>query len=495
MTSSLTISKTIKSLENKMLDIKEKREATLKALSNLRDNVSKLRSEKARLKATIETMKKEMKEKTKAISLDDVKAELGQLEIEISKLNDKSIEMAKQIENKKATINKLEDKRKKLLDKFKVELEEEERKNLEAASLKARLLEKVKQLLNDKEKAIDMLKKRREELTSLVKEREKVDSEIRILEDNLRISKAELGQLEDQFKASSSRLNRIMKEIGEMEKRLQELGAAESKASSELSKIEKQISKIEIEMATEKTRLESLIDEMNKYTDAYFIDKPKHILEEQLSEVEKQIQSLGQINFMAKDLYYKVYDEVGEVSERVNKLKKEKDSIISLINEMEIKKKQAFLEAFDKVNKNFEGLIAKVHGFGDGQLYLDNPKDVMASGLHIRIVRNGQSIPLESLSGGEKTLVSIMFIFAMQFVRPSPFYILDEVDAALDKLNSKRLGEFIQTLSKESQFIVVSHNDIVISMADIIIGVTSKNGVSKAIGINANDYKVKNKVN
>jgi chromosome segregation protein len=90
---------------------------------------------------------------------------------------------------------------------------------------------------------------------------------------------------------------------------------------------------------------------------------------------------------------------------------------------------------------------------------------------------------LDAFSGGEKTIVAMMFIFALQFFKPSPFYILDEVDAALDKQNSKRLSELVAQMAKDSQFIVVSHNDTVMSGSETVIGVTKAAGVSKAVGV------------
>ena len=97
----------------------------------------------------------------------------------------------------------------------------------------------------------------------------------------------------------------------------------------------------------------------------------------------------------------------------------------------------------------------------------------------MKLTRNGKLIPMESLSGGEQTIMALLFIFALQYTKPSPFYVLDEIDAALDKLNSQRMAELIRNLSKTSQFIVVSHNDYVISKADVIVGIAKYKGSSK----------------
>jgi chromosome segregation protein len=90
---------------------------------------------------------------------------------------------------------------------------------------------------------------------------------------------------------------------------------------------------------------------------------------------------------------------------------------------------------------------------------------------------------LDALSGGEKTLVALMFIFALQLFKPAPFYILDEVDAALDKPNSKNLADLVAKMSKDSQFILVSHNDVVMANSDSVIGVTKSGDISKLVGL------------
>ena len=114
---------------------------------------------------------------------------------------------------------------------------------------------------------------------------------------------------------------------------------------------------------------------------------------------------------------------------------------------------------------------------------MDKPNSPFESGMYIRIKKDGHDYSMDSLSGGETTLVSLMFIFALQMYKPSPFYILDEVDAALDKENSKRMIQLIREMSKQSQFVIVSHNDTVISKADVVFGVTKKDNASRLVGV------------
>ena len=118
---------------------------------------------------------------------------------------------------------------------------------------------------------------------------------------------------------------------------------------------------------------------------------------------------------------------------------------------------------------------------------MEKPTNPFESGLQIKIRRNNKEHSLNSLSGGEITLVSLMFIFSLQLFKPSPFYILDEIDAALDKENSKNMVKLISSMANSSQFILISHNDMVMSGADVVLGVTKINGVSKLVGVKLNE--------
>ena len=154
-----------------------------------------------------------------------------------------------------------------------------------------------------------------------------------------------------------------------------------------------------------------------------------------------------------------------------------------MIGEIEERKKEAFFETFYAVSDNFRKMFTHI-AIGEGILYLDMPNDPFESGLHIKLKRGGKEHTLDSLSGGENSLVALMFIFALQFFKPAPFYILDEVDAALDKENSKNLSKLITSMARDTQFMMVSHNDVVMSSAAMVLGVTKVDSVSKIVGVN-----------
>ncbi|MEM4496892.1 MAG: chromosome segregation protein SMC, partial [Archaeoglobaceae archaeon] len=145
--------------------------------------------------------------------------------------------------------------------------------------------------------------------------------------------------------------------------------------------------------------------------------------------------------------------------------------IIRKINEYEQKKREVFYEVFNAVRRNFIEIIREITN-GEGDIYLDSD-DPFSSGLHIKVKPNNKPVQkLESMSGGEKSLVALALIFAIQMYRPAPFYAFDEVDMFLDGVNVGRVAKMIKKMSKEAQFIVISLRKPMLENADAIVGVT-----------------------
>ena len=150
------------------------------------------------------------------------------------------------------------------------------------------------------------------------------------------------------------------------------------------------------------------------------------------------------------------------------------------MNEIETKKKEQFMKTFEQANNNFQTIFNNLFKKGKACLQLDNPTTPFEDGLSIKVKLLGNRfLDLKSLSGGEKTLTALSFIFAIQEYQPASFYILDEIDAALDKHNSETLSKLIRSYSDRAQYIVISHNDSIISEADTLFGISMVDGISK----------------
>ncbi len=194
-----------------------------------------------------------------------------------------------------------------------------------------------------------------------------------------------------------------------------------------------------------------------------------------------ELTSLNALNAKAPETYLEVSYGYRSMSTRKNSLEAERNSIVKFIEDIEKDKRQTFLDAFDKVDKEIRLIFNKMTE-GNAWLELQNEDDLFNSGISYLIqFPNKPKRESTSISGGEKTLAAIVFVLALQKLKPSPFYLFDEVDAHLDAPNSERLAKILEERSKESQFIMVSLKDSVIQKAKLIYGVFPKNGVSNVV--------------
>ena len=184
-----------------------------------------------------------------------------------------------------------------------------------------------------------------------------------------------------------------------------------------------------------------------------------------------------------------VFDEVQQqytlLTEKKATLEQERSDVMELMSEIEGKKKELFMQTFHAVNTRFKKIFSELSPKGDAYLFLENEVSPFEGGLRVHVKLTGNKfLDIRSLSGGEKVMTALSFIFAIQEYEPASFYILDEVDAALDKKNSEKLANLVRNYAGKAQYIVISHNDNVISAARTLYGVSmDEHGMSKVIGV------------
>jgi chromosome segregation protein len=207
---------------------------------------------------------------------------------------------------------------------------------------------------------------------------------------------------------------------------------------------------------------------------------PEHLTLEQLQNeqrrLQKRLQALEPVNMMAIAEYDVVTDRLTELSDRLETLNQERTELLIRIENFTTLRQRAFMQAFDVVNQNFKTIFAELSD-GDGYLQLEYPQAPLSGGLNLVAHPKGKPVQhLSSMSGGEKSLTALSFIFALQRYRPSPFYAFDEVDMFLDGANVERLSRMVQQQAMLAQFIVVSLRRPMIEAADRTIGVTQARG-------------------
>lgn len=187
---------------------------------------------------------------------------------------------------------------------------------------------------------------------------------------------------------------------------------------------------------------------------------------------------------LALEEYERTQARLEELSEKLTTIEAERTELLLRIENFTTLRRRAFMESFEAIDRNFQEIFAHLSD-GDGSLQLDNPEDPFSSGLNLIAHPKGKPVRrLASMSGGEKSLTALSFIFALQRYRPSPFYALDEVDSFLDGANVERLARVIRQQAQAAQFIVVSHRRPMIEAAERTIGVTQARGAhTQVLGI------------
>jgi chromosome segregation protein len=207
-------------------------------------------------------------------------------------------------------------------------------------------------------------------------------------------------------------------------------------------------------------------------------------LKNQVDRLERRMRGLEPVNMKALEEYNQTDERQRELNDHLNTLGKEKEEIIQRINGYDELKRRQFFEAFEAINFNFQQIFAEL-SHGHGKLELENPDQPFEGGLIIRAQpRDKKMQRIEALSGGEKSLTALSFVFAFQRFAPAPFYAFDEVDMMLDGSNAERLARMVKQQSETAQFVVVSLRRPMIENADHAIGVSLRaDGYSRVVGI------------
>jgi chromosome segregation protein len=196
-------------------------------------------------------------------------------------------------------------------------------------------------------------------------------------------------------------------------------------------------------------------------------------LQSDIMETEKKKLALEPVNLKAIEQFDAVKERFDEIDMRRQTIQRERKAILDAIDKIELEKTRTFMKAYHEINREFSRIFQQLSPGGSSKMILDRPDKPFEGGVSIEARPRGKKISsLEILSGGEKTLVALAFIFAVQEFYPAPFYVLDEIDAALDGPNVHRVSTVIKEFARQAQFMVISHREENIVNADRIYGVS-----------------------
>ena len=212
-----------------------------------------------------------------------------------------------------------------------------------------------------------------------------------------------------------------------------------------------------------------------------------------LNELKRSIKNLGSVNVSAIEEYKEVSERYEFMSAQVADVEKSKNEIEKLIVTLTKQMKEVFVESFDQINSNFTRTFKELFGGGTASLSLSDPENILTSGIDIIVHPPGKIVVhLDALSGGEKALVAIALYFAIMKVRPAPFCVMDEIEAALDDVNVFRFASYLRRMTEKTQFILITHRRGTMEEADVLYGVTMQDeGISKLLELRSTEVASK----
>ena len=412
-------------------------------------------------------------------------------------------------------------------------IEKAEMKDAERRSL-AQKIEEVEVKLKEISKEIESLSKELEALNRKVKGSElpKLSKELESLKNQHSVIREGLIKIESEIEKKELEIKQKESLINERENRVEDIGQKTSELSLRITESREKVEKLNLEIEKlrgEEDRLGEKVKELREKRDEIFarmreleneqnrleyditgyderIGARREVIEQirkeidelpelepeinrekavsELEKVEAELSGFGDVNLKAIQEYDEVKTRWEELFTRKTELEREREEIIERIEKYDKMKREKFFEVFNALNENFREIIRSLAN-GEGELYLDNPDDPFNSGLYMRVRPYGRQVQkLEQMSGGEKSLVALALIFAIQRYKPAPFYAFDEVDMFLDGVNVAMLARMIKELSSHAQFIVVSLRKPMLEEADAIVGVTmGRDNISQVTGI------------
>ncbi|MDQ1304915.1 MAG: chromosome segregation protein, partial [Actinomycetota bacterium] len=199
-------------------------------------------------------------------------------------------------------------------------------------------------------------------------------------------------------------------------------------------------------------------------------------------KAEKELALLGRVNPLALEEFTAMQERQAFLGAQLEDLKAGREDLLGIISDVDARVEQVFAEAYEDVAAQFEGVFSRLFPGGEGRLTLTEPSDMLGTGVEVEARPAGKRVKrLSLLSGGERSLTAVAFLVALFKARPSPFYLLDEVEAALDDVNLGRLLDILEELRATSQLLVITHQKRTMEIGDALYGVTMRDGVTSVI--------------
>ncbi len=353
-------------------------------------------------------------------------------------------------------------------------------------ALQADLLEQ-KKTLEENQREIKRLEEEKESTKKKIKEAEKKRAELEQRE----------GDLQKELSTLEKGIHEKNRDLLESEKKIKSLRAQEEALQGRLEKVQMECAEINAEIRNIYDNFrENHSRDLTEYEDRMFeIKTPLQELRSVLQEKKSKIRELGQVNLMALEEFEEIKERYDFLSGQMKDLTEAKEDLERITTQIRKESAELFLETYNQVRKNFHSMFRRLFGGGRAELQLLDPENILETGVEIFAQPPGKNLKnISLLSGGERSLTAVGLLFATYMVKPSPFCLLDEIDAALDENNVGQFVHLLMEFGKKSQFIIITHNKKTVTGANTLIGITmAEPGVSKVVSVRIDEYRERQK--
>lgn len=477
--------KELAELEKVLHSLLQKREGNEQEMATLRRLRGELEGQIITMEKTLHLEDTDLNATTElqqelSSQLQGVNTQLTTLQREITSLNTGLAELKSKKQLLRSQVSELRNPR--LLAQLRAYEESKAKGREELVALEAEMKGAVQQR---EQMYAPELEKIREIIKQHDKEEAQFSAEVKTLQARVQQAEKGLSQREKESKDFYSKYRELFNQREKLRTEITKADAAMENTRDKMREHEREKNLVSLKNAEIKGKLAALQEEFKRFKGAEIIKgKSAEELQSEIRKFESLLTQMSAVNMKALEVYEQVEKEFNVLLEKKAGLGKEKTDVLTLMNEIETKKKDHFMKTFNLVGDNFQRIFGSLFKKGRAYLQLDNPANPFDEGLSIKVkVTGNRFMDIKSLSGGEKTLTALSFIFAIQEHQPSSFYVLDEVDASLDKQNSELLARLIRTYAEGAQYILISHNDALISEADTLYGVSMNDGVSKVTSL------------
>ncbi len=414
-----------------------------KALDKMEEEHIAISDKMTDLQTSIEEVERLMND----ADLKDLKEKTAGVESEIKRYEKNMADTNHEIEGLHQTIDFIKNT---TLSTMHETIDRSEKANCELELDKAKFAEEIKGLKEQLEILEIQIKEITEKLGELLKQRDDINNDLIKVETDKNLKANEIEKIAEQIESFKARRRELEPQLEETKNVLEEAGVN----------------------VNELAPVEMSIEEINS----------------RIQRLQKRMDELGAVNMKALEDFEKVSARQQELQAQIDTLSREREQILERMKGYEDLKKETFLKTYNVINENFKDIFHRLSD-GEGMLILENEEKPFEGGLDIEAQpRDKKKQRLAGMSGGEKALTALSFVFAIQKYMPAPFYAFDEVDASLDGINVEKLAHIVQSQAETTQFIVVSHRKPMIESANRTIGVTQKEkGISKVTGVKLRD--------